>query len=75
MHDRIIMFRIMGISTLTAVLDLSAAFFNIRRASQTMLQPIHGAIAEQAVKIRKSIVTGEIFAISIFKKTIGIFHF
>ena len=59
----------------TAVLDPSAVLLEIPGISGAVLQTVHGAIAEQAVEIRKPLVTGEIFAIFILKKTIGIFHF
>ena len=39
-----------------------------------MLQTVHGAVAEQAVEVRQSLVAGEIFTVFIFKKAIGILH-
>ena len=59
----------------TAVLDPPAVFLEIPGIPGAVLQTVHGAVAEQAVKIRKPLVAGEIFAIFILKKTIGIFHF
>ena len=59
----------------TAILDLPAVFLEIPGIPGAVLQTIHGAVAEQAVEIRKPLVTGEIFTIFILKKAIGIFHF
>lgn len=75
LHNGIIMLRIVWEGAVTAVLDLSAVFLEIPGIPGAVLQAIHGAVAEQTVEILKSLMTGEIFAISIFKKTIGIFHF
>lgn len=74
LHDRIIMLRIMWESTARAILDPSAVFLEIPGIPGAVLQAVHGAVAEQAVEIRKSLVAGEIFTIFILKKTIGIFH-
>ena len=62
-------------SAVTAVLDPPAVLLKIPGIPGAVLQTVHGAVAEQTVEIRKPLVTGEIFTISIFKKTIGIFHF
>ena len=70
LHDRIIMLRIMGEGAARAVLDLSAVFLKIPGIPGAVLQAVHGAVAEQAVEIRKSLVAGEIFTISVLKKTI-----
>ena len=53
-----------------AILDPSAVFLEIPGIPRAMLQAVHGAVAEQAVEVRQSLMTGEIFAIFIFKKTI-----
>ncbi len=74
MHDRIIMLRIMWKGAVTAILDPSAVLFKIPGIPGAVLQTVHGAVAEQAVEIRKSLVTGEIFTSFILKKAIGIFH-
>ena len=74
LHDRIIMLRIMREGTAWAVLDPSAVFLEIPGISGAVLQAVHGTVAEQAVELRKALMTGEIFAIFIFKKTIWIFH-
>lgn len=58
-----------------AVLDPSAVFLEIAGIPGAVLQAVHGAVAEQAVKVRQSLVTGEIFTVFILKKSIGIFHF
>ena len=58
-----------------AILDPSAIFLEIPGIPGAVLQAVHGAVAEQAVKLRKSLVAGEIFTIFIFKKAIRIFHF
>ena len=70
LHDRIIMLRIMREGAARAVLDPSAVLLEIPGIPGAVLQAIHGAVAEQAVEVRQSLVTGEIFAIFIFKKTI-----
>lgn len=57
-----------------AILDPSTIFLEIPGIPGAVLQAVHGAVAEQAVEICKSLVTGEIFTIFILKKTIGIFH-
>ena len=57
-----------------AILDPSAIFLEIPGIPGAVLQAVHGAVAEQAVEICKSLVAGEIFTIFILKKTIGIFH-
>lgn len=75
LHDRIIMLRIMWEGAARAILDPSAVFLEIPGIPRAMLQAVHGAVAEQAVEICKTLVAGEIFTILIFKKAIGIFHF
>ena len=70
LHDRIIMLRIMREGAARAILDPSAVFLEIPGSSGAVLQAVHGTVAEQAVEIRKALMTGEIFAIFIFKKTI-----
>ena len=70
LHDRIIMLRIMREGAVRAILDPSAVFLEIPGIPGAVLQTVHGAIAEQAVEIRNPLMTGEIFAIFIFKKTI-----
>lgn len=57
-----------------AILDPSAVFLKIPGIPRAVLQAVHGAVAEQAVKLRKALVAGEIFTIFIFKKAIRIFH-
>ena len=57
-------------SAIAAVLDLPAVFLKIPGIPRAMLQPVHGAVAEQTVEVCKSLVAGKIFAILIFKKTI-----
>ena len=70
LHDRIIMLRIMREGTTRAILDPPAVFREIPGIPRAVLQAVHGAVAEQAVKLRKSLVAGEIFTISVLKKTI-----
>ena len=70
LHDRIIMLRIMREGAARAILDPSAVFFEIPGIPGAVLQTVHGAVAEQAVEIRKPLVTGKIFTIFILKKTI-----
>ena len=60
---------------IAAILDPPAVFLEIPGIPGAMFQAVHGAVAEQAVEIRKPLVTGKIFAISILKKAIRIFHF
>ena len=74
LHDRIIMLRIMREGAARAILDPSAIFLEIPGIPGAVLQAVHGAVAEQAVEIRKALMTREIFTISVLKKTIGIFH-
>ena len=75
LHDHIIMPRIMREGAARAILDPSAVFLEIPGIPGAVLQAVHGAVAEQAVEVRQSLVTGEIFTIFILKKTIRIFHF
>ena len=75
LHDRIIMLRIMREGAAWAVLDPSAVFLEIPGIPWAVLQAVHGAVAEQAVELRKALMTGEIFTVFIFKKAIRIFHF
>lgn len=58
-----------------AILDPSAVFLEIPRIPGAVLQAVHGAVTEQAVELRKALVAGEIFTISVLKKAIRIFHF
>ena len=74
LHDRIIMLRIMREGAARAILDPPAVFLEIPGIPGAVLQAVHGAVAEQAVEIRKPLMAGEIFTIFIFKKAIGIFH-
>ena len=75
LHDRIIMLRIMREGAARAILDPSTIFLEIPGIPGAVLQAVHGAVAEQAVELRKSLVAGEIFTIFILKKAIRIFHF
>lgn len=68
LHDRIIMLRIMREGAARAILDPSAIFLEIPGIPGAVLQAVHGAVAEQAVEICKSLVAGEIFTIFILKK-------
>ena len=70
LHNRIIMLRIMREGAARAILDPPAVLLEIPWIPRAVLQAVHGAVAEQAVKVRKALMTGEIFAIFIFKKTI-----
>ena len=65
LHDRIIMLRIMWEGAARAVLDPSAVFLEIPGIPGTVLQAVHGAVAEQTVEVRQSLVAGEIFTIFI----------
>lgn len=53
---------------------LFSIFFQIVRISGAVFFPIHGTITKKAVKRIESLMTGIVFALLIFKKTIGIFH-
>ena len=75
LHDRIIVLRIVWEGAARAILDPSAVFLKIPGSPRAVLQAVQGAVAEQAVELRKSLVAGEIFTIFIFKKAIRIFHF
>ena len=68
------MLRIMREGAARAILDPSAVLLEIPGITGAVLQAVHGAVAEQAVEVRKALVAGEIFTIFIFKKAIGIFH-
>ncbi len=70
LHDRIIMLRIMREGAARAVLDPSAVFLKIPGIPRAVLHAVHGAVTEQAVKLRKALVAGEIFTISVLKKAI-----
>ena len=70
LHNRIIMLRIMREGAARAILDPPAVLLEIPWIPRAVLQAVHGAVAEQAVKVRQSLMTGEIFTIFIFKKTI-----
>ena len=70
LHDRIIMLRIMREGAARAVLDPSAVFLEIPGIPGAVLQAVHGAVTEQAVKLRKALVAREIFTVSVLKKTI-----
>ncbi len=70
LHDRIIMLRIMREGAARAILDPSAVLLEIPGIPGTVLQTVHGAVAEQAVEVRKSLMAGEIFTIFILKKAI-----
>ncbi len=74
LHNRIIVLRIVWEGAARAILDPSAVFLKIPGIPRAVLQAVHGAVAEQAVEVCKSLVAGEIFTIFILKKTIGIFH-
>ena len=70
LHDRIIMLRIMREGAARAILDPSAVFLKIPGIPRAVLQAVHGAVTEQAVKLRKALVAREIFTVSVLKKTI-----
>lgn len=53
-----------------AILDPPAVFLEIPGIPRAVLQTVHGAVAEQTVEICKSLVAGEIFTISVLKKTV-----
>lgn len=75
LHDHIIMLRIMREVTARAILDPPAVFREIPGIPRAVLQAVQGAVAEQAVELRKALMAGKIFTIFIFKKAIRIFHF
>lgn len=60
----------MGKSTVCAYLDPATILFPVLRFSGTMFSVIQRAVTKQAVKIRKSLVTGKIFATPVFKKAV-----
>jgi hypothetical protein len=64
------MFRLMGEGTVGTHLDGAAVLFAELRLSGAMLPVIQRTVAEQTVKILKSLMAGEIFTIPVFKKTI-----
>ena len=70
LHNRIIMLQIMWEGAARAVLDPSAVLLEIPGIPGAVLDPVHRTVAEQTVEVRKALMTGEIFAIFIFKKTI-----
>ena len=70
LHNRIIVLRIMREGTARAILDPPAVFREIPGIPRAVLQAVQGAVTEQAVKLRKALVAGEIFTISVLKKTI-----
>ena len=70
LHNRIIVLRIMWEGAVRAILDPSAVFLEIPGIPWAVLQAVHRAVTEQAVEICKSLVAGEIFTISVLKKTI-----
>ena len=70
LHNRIIMLRVMREGAAAAIFDPSAVFLEIPGIPWAVLQAVHRAVTEQAVEICKSLVAGEIFTISVLKKTI-----
>jgi hypothetical protein len=64
------MFRLMGKGTVGAHLDGAPVLFAELWFSGAMLPVIQRTVAEQAVKILKSLMAGKIFTIPVFKKTI-----
>ena len=70
LHNRIIVLRIMREVTARAILDPSAVLLKIPGIPRAVLHAVQGAVAEQAVELRKSLVAGEIFTIFILKKAI-----
>lgn len=70
LHNSVIMLRVMREGAARAILDPSAVFLEIPGIPGAVLQAIHGAVAKQAVKIRKALMTREIFTVSVLKKTI-----
>ena len=70
LHNRIIVLRIVWEGAARAILDPSAVFLKILGIPRAVLHAVHGAVTEQAVKLRKALVAGEIFTISALKNTI-----
>ena len=64
----------MGECAVGTDLDLDVSPLQPARIPRTMLSGVQRAIAEQTVKVLQSLMTREILTVSIFKKTIGIFH-
>ena len=73
-HDPVIILRFMGESTVGAYLDLLPVLFLVVRSTGAFFQSIHGAITEQTVKVPFFIMTGKIFTVSVFKKSMRILH-
>ena len=74
LHDRIVVLRDVRIGTIRAHFDPLPVFLDITGIPGAVLQSVHRAIAKQAIEIRKPLMAREIFAIPVFKKTIGILH-
>lgn len=68
------MLRLVREIAVCAYLDSFAVLLLILRIAKTIRKTVHRAIAEQTVKILQSLVTWEVLALPVFKKTIRILH-
>ena len=50
-------------------LDPTLPLINISRIPRTILQAVHGAITKETIELLQAFMTGIIFALLIFKKT------
>lgn len=66
----IIILRLVREGTVRTLPNPFSADFDIARISRTIFQMIQRTVAKQTVKIRQSLMTGEIFTRLIFKKAI-----
>ena len=64
------MLRVMREGAAAAIFDPSAVFLETPGIARAMLDPVPRTVAEQTVEVRQSLVAGEIFTVSVLKKTI-----
>lgn len=68
------MLRVMWERAARTILNPFVVLLKIPGIARAMLDPVHRTIAEQTVEVRQPLMAGEIFAVFIFKKFIGVFH-
>ena len=64
----------MGEGTVGTYLDGLPVLLHIGGVPRTGRQLVHRTVTEQTVKVRQALVARKVFAVFIFKKTIGILH-
>ena len=74
LYDDVVILRLMRECTVCTDLDCPSVLLHVAWLARAMFSVVQRAVAEQAAKIRKSLVARKILACPVYKKAIRIFH-